>query len=272
MDINEIKSKDREIYSAEPGRDFFYASESANIISDLERQWMDKVVATRLLRTNLIALDVGCGTGVDVSWIKERSSLVVALDQSLNSLRAAAKRFKDDREILLVQGDAESLPLDYDSMDIIYCGSILHHLPRYENAIREFHYILKRDGAVLASEPCAYNPFAVIRRRFFPSIYHTADERPFPPKELISCFTRYFDCVYYRKCYFFAINASLVEKLLGKSVARLYLKVSLLVDSILMAIPVIGQFCWRIDIVAFKASSDSIHDHGVRISSGHTFC
>ena len=56
-----------------------------------------------------------------------------------------------------VQGDAEKLPFEADSFDVVFCGNLLHHLEHPIVAVREMKRVA-RDHVVLI-EPNALNPF-----------------------------------------------------------------------------------------------------------------
>jgi hypothetical protein len=125
-------------------------------------------------------------------------------------------------------------------------------LPDYNLSLSELYKSLDNDGIVMATEPCAYNPFAIIRRRYFPSVFHTPDERPFPPNELIDAFRRNFDFVAYKRFFIISINAGIVEKMLGWKAASIYLKIAMIFDSVLLRIPLVRNLCWRISIIGIK--------------------
>jgi len=95
-------------------------------------------------------LEVGAGNGYFTLELSRYYDLT-ALDFSMNMLRmnpAPAER--------KVQGDAESLPFDDDSFDIVLCGNLLHHLASPQSAVKEMTRVA-RDHVVLI-EPNALNP------------------------------------------------------------------------------------------------------------------
>jgi ubiquinone/menaquinone biosynthesis C-methylase UbiE len=204
-----------------------------------------------------IGLDLGCGDGESIRWIDKYCQISVGIDHSIFELRSAIAKIQENQNITLINGDAEILPFKHNSFHLVFCGSILHHLPDYNLALAEVYKCMCDGGVLVATEPCAYNPFAMIRRKYFPSDIHTPDERPFPPNELIEAFNKVFDKVVYRRNYIFSINAGIVEKILGKKVASVYLKCFLAIDKILLGIPIVKNLCWRISIIGFKSQSGS---------------
>ncbi|MFC7154598.1 class I SAM-dependent methyltransferase [Halomarina halobia] len=101
------------------------------------------------------ALDLGCGNGRHAELLAERAERVVGLDLSRGVLattreRAATRGFDLD----LVQGDASSLPLRTDGVDLAVYVAALHHLP--SRALRrasldDLARVLAPDGRALVS-------------------------------------------------------------------------------------------------------------------------
>lgn len=90
--------------------------------------------------------------------------------------------------------DAHYLTFPDSSFDVVYGGSILHHLD-LNKSIKEIWRILKKDGVIIFSEPLIYNPVAKIIRFLTPRA-RTADETPLGIKELY-LINRYFYSTFY---------------------------------------------------------------------------
>jgi ubiquinone/menaquinone biosynthesis C-methylase UbiE len=248
-----IKEVDREIYNSARGSDPFQGSASAFAMFEIEKAWIEeKIAKLNEPSGRKIGLEIGCGCGGMLPWIASHCENVIGLDHSIKEVKDAASALSGDSRFAIVVGDAEIIPLRECSIDLVFCGSILHHLPDYGKSIHDLYGSLSVNGILIATEPCAYNPFAVIRRKFFPSIFHTPDERPFPPNEIIAEFKRNFECVYYKRFFLFSINSSVVERVLGKRIALQYLKVMKNIDSVIMRLPLLKELCWRIDLVGLK--------------------
>jgi SAM-dependent methyltransferase len=95
-------------------------------------------------------LEVGAGNGF-FSHALSRAFELTCLDFSQNML---------DRNPLpaerKVRGDAEQLPFDADSFDVVFCGNLLHHLVEPIVAVREMARVARR--YVVLIEPNAVNP------------------------------------------------------------------------------------------------------------------
>ncbi|MBV9737105.1 MAG: class I SAM-dependent methyltransferase [Candidatus Eremiobacteraeota bacterium] len=87
--------------------------------------------------------DVGAGTGISSRLLAARGATVIAIDPNAEMLRAA-----DVCEGVHYQhGAAEATNLPDESVDIVTAFQALHWFARDE-AMREFHRILKRPGRV----------------------------------------------------------------------------------------------------------------------------
>jgi SAM-dependent methyltransferase len=106
------------------------------------------------------ALEIGAGTGY-FSLNLVRTGVVghaTCTDISpgmLAALQANANRLGIDVDA--VACDAESLPFEDESFDLVFGHAVLHHLPNLDRAFSEFRRVLKPGGAVaFAGEPSRY--------------------------------------------------------------------------------------------------------------------
>jgi len=99
-------------------------------------------------------LNVCAGSGMDAQFLTEAGARVIALDLSLQALRAArrrARRFQLHYD--LVAADAEALPFAGRTLDVSYVHDGLHHLEPPEVALREMARVAR--CAVVITEPAA---------------------------------------------------------------------------------------------------------------------
>jgi ubiquinone/menaquinone biosynthesis C-methylase UbiE len=98
----------------------------------------------------LRVLDVGCGTGVISLLFAERGDQVTGIDLSEGMIEEA--RRKADAQNLSIEfrrGDAEHLPFNDGSFDVVVSRHLLWTLPHPEIALKEWHRVLKMGGVVL---------------------------------------------------------------------------------------------------------------------------
>ncbi len=149
-------------------------------------------------------------------------------------------------------GDIENLEFTDDCFDLISCTAILHHLPDFENDLVKFSRFLKEWGSIIATEPGLLNPFAFVRRKFFPTLVHTPDEHPFVPSRFVRLFQKHFSNVEFKYFYIFSLIALLTEKIFGGRVGLIFLKLLEPIDAIFTRIPVVKELSWIINVHACK--------------------
>ncbi|WP_436932702.1 class I SAM-dependent methyltransferase [Halosimplex halobium] len=105
------------------------------------------------------ALDVGCGTGVVALLLADLGHEVVGVDAAPAMLaQARAKSRGTDRSLAVLQGDAESLPLADDSVELVTARHLVWTLPNPRAALREWQRVLEPGGRLLLIEGCWDHP------------------------------------------------------------------------------------------------------------------
>ena len=106
------------------------------------------------------ALEIGAGTGYFTlnllqAGVIERATATDISPGMLKTLSANAKRL--GLRVKTVQAEAERLPFDDESFDLVFGHAVLHHIPDLERGFSEFHRVLRRDGVVVfCGEPSRY--------------------------------------------------------------------------------------------------------------------
>jgi SAM-dependent methyltransferase len=95
--------------------------------------------------------------GFDISGVSVQNARQIALDRGIVS------------NIRFFQADAEATKLPDDSIDIIICSGMLHHLD-LSYAMPELRRILKPGGKILAVEALDYNPAIKLYRLLTPAM------------------------------------------------------------------------------------------------------
>jgi len=112
-------------------------------------------------------LDFACGDGeVALRAAEAGARLVIGIDISgvsvQNAQRAAAKGGLGDRTFFL-RADCENTGLPADSVDVVICAGVLHHLD-VQRTFPEIRRILAPGGRVIAFEALNYNPLIRLYR------------------------------------------------------------------------------------------------------------
>lgn len=111
-------------------------------------------------------LDLGCGTGVILEEIGRRNgeAELFGLDLSENMILQAERRLSADAELLV--GDAEELPYEDDSFDLVCCVESFHHYPNPKKALSEIQRVLRKDGIFLLCDTWARSPLRQLMNIF----------------------------------------------------------------------------------------------------------
>ncbi|UJA19570.1 methyltransferase domain-containing protein [Thermoleophilia bacterium SCSIO 60948] len=116
------------------------------------------------------ALEIGAGTGYFSLNLLQTGAIssATATDISpgmLSALEATAERL--GLEVRTAAADAERLPFEDGSFDLVFGHAVLHHIPDLEAAFAEFHRVLRPGGAVaFCGEPSLYGDrFAAAPKR-----------------------------------------------------------------------------------------------------------
>jgi ubiquinone/menaquinone biosynthesis C-methylase UbiE len=98
-------------------------------------------------------LDAGCGDGGVARLLRTRVREVAAVDVE------PSPAWNDEPGLRFLVADAEALPFDDDSFDVVHSKDSLHHMHDPPRALAEYHRVLKPGGVALIVEANRYNPF-----------------------------------------------------------------------------------------------------------------
>lgn len=96
-------------------------------------------------------LEVGCGLGTDLAEFAKHGALANGVDLGQEQVDLTQLNFKL-RNLpyeSLQAADAENLPFEDNTFDLVYSFGVLHHTPNTEKAIAEVRRILKPDGQAI---------------------------------------------------------------------------------------------------------------------------
>ncbi|HTE84430.1 MAG TPA: methyltransferase domain-containing protein [Dehalococcoidia bacterium] len=95
------------------------------------------------------ALDAGCGTGFLALELAQRGHRVTGIDFAPAMVERARRKAKRGLEVRFEEGDAEELPFDAGSFDLVVSRHLLWTLPHPEEAIDEWIRVLRPDGRLM---------------------------------------------------------------------------------------------------------------------------
>lgn len=102
-----------------------------------------------------VVVDVGCGGGRSLKKLHDRfaPSQLIGIDIDPGMLEVSAQAAaRDAVPVTLIAGSSSRLPLQSNSVDLLFCHQTFHHLVEQEQAIREFFRVLKPGGIMLFAE------------------------------------------------------------------------------------------------------------------------
>jgi SAM-dependent methyltransferase len=102
--------------------------------------------------SNAVVLDYGCGVGLEaLQYAKHRNSVLLADICDANVFLAAhvlrLHGYEPGAEIVLQKTPPFAFLAD-ESVDVVHCNGVLHHIPRPEPVVRQFAKWLKPGGEV----------------------------------------------------------------------------------------------------------------------------
>jgi len=92
-------------------------------------------------------LDFGCGTGNYIAEICSRVNNIrlIGVDPSESMLKFAREKNSDSA---ILKGDHRCIPLENNTVDMIFVLNVIHHVNDIEKMFTEFYRILKQAGSI----------------------------------------------------------------------------------------------------------------------------
>ncbi len=98
-------------------------------------------------------LEIGAGSGLNLGLYPPEVSEILALEPDGKLLELAERNAaKAGRRVTFIQGSAEEIPLDDESVDTVVTTWTLCTIPNPDRALAEMHRVLKRDGRLVFAE------------------------------------------------------------------------------------------------------------------------
>jgi ubiquinone/menaquinone biosynthesis C-methylase UbiE len=128
-----------------PGTIGFF--EKARLFRDtIEQPWLPEVVPFDEMCDKRV-LEIGFGPGYDTLKFMQARAVYSGIDITPENVARARQHlgffgYAPD----LQQGDAESLPFEDNSFDVVYSNGVLHHVPDIQKAFQEVFRVLRPGG------------------------------------------------------------------------------------------------------------------------------
>ena len=102
-------------------------------------------------------LEVACGRGGFSRLLASKGAIVCGADFSESAIRIAKEKLLRDPaladRVTYVQADAQNLPFDEGSFDIVISCETIEHVPDHRAAVREMYRVCKPGGTLYLTTP-----------------------------------------------------------------------------------------------------------------------
>jgi len=171
---DEMQQLDQDTYEKLYGNKKFYSTTALS--NNYVEEWI------RINSKDKIVLDYACGDGLNaIKAAKAGAKLAIGIDISRTSVLNATTDAKEagvsDNSFFL-QADAENTKLPDNSIDVVICCGMLHHLD-LSYAFPELRRILAPGGKLLALEALDYNPLIKLYRKMTPEMRTDWEKSPY---------------------------------------------------------------------------------------------
>jgi SAM-dependent methyltransferase len=245
--IEELKfhDEDRDVSRASKSEHDDHARDTSNrkyyLTTQISRQWTQNWIQQH--SKGKVVLDFACGNGVNaIAAAEAGASLAIGLDiseVSVKNCREVAEK-KNLKNTFFIQGDCEHTELPENSIDVVICSGMLHHLD-LSYAFYELRRIMKPGGVLLGIEALHYNPVIAAYRRLTPHLRTDFEKEHILGMKDITFGRRFFELGEMRFWHLFSIGAVLFRStpLFGPA-----LSVANLMDSVALRIPGLRLMAW----------------------------
>jgi SAM-dependent methyltransferase len=96
---------------------------------------------------NKLVIDFGCGPGRFLDMVRTKGGIAVGMDLSA-AVDVAFEIFKDDDNVLIVQGDILHPPFFPDTFDLAYSIGVFHHTPDPPGCLESLVHIAKVNSKI----------------------------------------------------------------------------------------------------------------------------
>jgi len=188
-----------------------------------------------------VVLDLACGSG-EITRLSSKYGAKLSIGTDLAALTIENNReqlSRDTEDIFFILDDAENMTLPSNSVDIVICSGMLHHV-QLEKTAHEINRVLKSGGKVLAIEALKHNPVLSLYRKLTPNArthWESAHILGVGDAKLLGSIIPLKQIKYWQMFSIFAIFFPGVTR-------GLALKVFNQIDSFLLKIPYINRMAW----------------------------
>jgi SAM-dependent methyltransferase len=128
------------------------SEEAYRTFQSLQAQLLVRYMASHGVQLkDRLLVDLGSGLGGYSLLFQQQGARVVSVDLMADKIRLRG-------EYQAVAASAQAVPLASDSIDVVFCASLIEHVPDPAQALREIRRILAPGGICYLSFPPFYSP------------------------------------------------------------------------------------------------------------------
>lgn len=146
-------------------------------------QWLEALKASLPHGAIRKVLDLGCGTGRFTTGLSKAFECpVIGVEPSSAMLSIAMSQ--DAPNVEWKQGEAEQIPLQDESIDLVFMSQVFHHLVKPAQALREINRVLTPKGCLAIRNGTREHNKDLAWLKFFPGAREIEDARTPSQEEL----------------------------------------------------------------------------------------
>lgn len=244
-DTQVTENAPKDVYEKLHGNKKYYST--VQLIREYGDNWLESHVKDKVF------VDYACGNGDRAIRAAELGAkLVIGIDLSDVSLENA-RRAARDKGVLdrcyFIQADCENTGLPTNSVDVVYCSGVLHHLD-LSYAFPEIRRILRPGGKALALEALDYNPLIKLYRHLTPSMRTEWEKNHILSMKDVQFASRFFAIGDLRFWHLFSILAVVFRG--NESLKQTALKILNAIDQVVLKIPLFRRMAWMFTFELIK--------------------
>lgn len=157
--IDWLSAGDSQVYSSSDLEVKEFFDQVASEWEEISRQYYDesiknKIIEKQILKPDMTAVDLGSGDGYISRAVAGIVKKVIAIDISGEMLEQLQKKAAQNaiKNIETIETEAQEVPLQDSTADIVFANMFLHHIEDPEEIIHEIFRIVKPGGMAVVSD------------------------------------------------------------------------------------------------------------------------
>jgi GT2 family glycosyltransferase/ubiquinone/menaquinone biosynthesis C-methylase UbiE len=120
---------------------------------EIRHEHMHRYAWCKRLAAGKAVLDIACGEGYGSALLSQAAATVMGVDISSEAVRHAESAYGSISNLRFAQGDAASIPLPDDCVDLVVSFETIEHHDRHAEMLSEIRRVLRPNGVLIISSP-----------------------------------------------------------------------------------------------------------------------